>query len=98
MPIAENFGVCPEIKIGAAIQLIQISKNKTVDTEQMKSLWEVFKIQKLTGSNFYESEDKVYSHFINWSKSHFDIVTIKPTSNGNTAGNNKKDRPGFGKL
>jgi hypothetical protein len=31
-------------------------------------LWEIFKIQNLTGEKYYKSENEVYSHFINWVK------------------------------
>lgn len=67
-PMPENFNGLPEIKIGAVHQLLKITKNIDVSNEQIIGLWEVFKIQNLTGKKFYTDEDSVYSHFINWSK------------------------------
>lgn len=67
-PKAENFNGLPEIKIGSVIQLIKITKQVDVSEKDVSGLWEVFKIQNLTGKKYYEDEDAVYSHFINWSK------------------------------
>ncbi len=68
MPKAENFNGLPEIKKGAAIQLLKITKQIDVNNEQINGLWEAFKIQNLTGKKPYKDEDDVYSHFINWVK------------------------------
>jgi hypothetical protein len=67
-PLPENFNGLPEIKIGSVIQLFKITKQTDVSPDDVSGLWEVFKIQNLTGKKFYEDEDAVYSHFINWSK------------------------------
>jgi hypothetical protein len=63
-----DFKELPEIKIGSAIELLSITKKVKATKEQIIGLWEVFKVQNLTGDNYYPSEDKVYSHFINWVK------------------------------
>lgn len=70
MPLPENFNGLPEMKIGAVIQLLKITKQVDVTNAEVNGLWEIFKIQNLTGSKFYKDEDDVYSHFINWSKNH----------------------------
>lgn len=67
-PVSENFNGLPEIKIGAVQQLLKITKQTDASKEQISGLWEVFKIQTLTGKKFYADADDVYSHFINWSK------------------------------
>ena len=63
-----DFQELPEIKIGSAIELLSITKKVKATKEQIAGLWEVFKVQNLTGENYYHSEEKVYSHFINWVK------------------------------
>lgn len=68
MPLAENFNGLPEIKTGAAIQLLKITKQIDASPEQINGLWNVFKIQHLTGKKQYADDDDVYSHFINWVK------------------------------
>jgi uncharacterized protein DUF4373 len=68
MPVVTDFNGLPEIKIGSAIQLIKITQGVTVGNEDILALWEVFKVQNLTGKKFYPNEDDVYSHFINWVK------------------------------
>lgn len=67
-PKNTDFQELPEIKIGSAIELLFITKRHKATKEEVAGLWEVFKVQNLTGENFYQSEDKVYSHFINWIK------------------------------
>jgi hypothetical protein len=58
----------PEINIGSVIQLMQITKQIKLNTEQVKEFWTVFKIQYFTGEKFYQSEKDVFSHFTNWMK------------------------------
>jgi len=79
-PKPENFNGLPEIKIGSVIQLFKITKQTDISKQDVSGLWEVFKIQNLTGKKFYEDEDAVYSHFINWSKNQkIENGTDKPT-------------------
>ena len=68
MPLPEHFNGLPEIKVGASIELIRITANKKVTEKDVKDIWEVFKVQNLTGNKFYQDADAVYSHFINWVK------------------------------
>ena len=49
-------------------QLIKISSGVDATKEDVNGLWEIFKVQNLTGNRYYANEDAVYSHFINWSK------------------------------
>lgn len=67
-PLPKNFNGLPEIKKGSVIQLLKITKQIDVTDADVTGLWEVFKIQNLTGQKYYQNEDDVYSHFINWSK------------------------------
>lgn len=68
MPLPENFNGLPEIKSGSVIELLRITKQVDLTHTDVKGLWEVFKVQNLTGKKYYGNEDEVYSHFINWSK------------------------------
>ena len=68
MPTFEQFNGLPEMKVGAVIQLFQITKQTKVSKEDVNGFWNIFKIQNLTGNKFYKDEDAVYSHFINWVK------------------------------
>ena len=47
---------------------IFFTKNVTIDKETVTGMWEVFKVQKLTGYNYYANEGKFYSHFVDWLK------------------------------
>jgi hypothetical protein len=38
------------------------------DEEEIQKLWEVFKVQELTGVKPYINKEDVYRHFLNWSK------------------------------
>jgi hypothetical protein len=67
-PFASDFNGLPELKINMAIEFVYITKRHKILNTDVLGLWEVFKIQNLNGENFYQSKDKVYSHFINWIK------------------------------
>lgn len=67
-PLPENFNGLPESKIVAVIQLLKITKQVDITNDDVSGLWEVFKVQNLTGEKPYKNKDEVYSHFINWSK------------------------------
>lgn len=74
----------PEIKAGAALQLSTLSGNKPT-MENIYDLWGVFKTQNLTGTKFYNSQNDVFSHFINWSKTQ-KINGSNQQSTGNGSG------------
>lgn len=76
-PLPEHFNGLPEIKIGSVIQYFKVAKQTDVTSEQVCGLWEVFKVQNLTGKKFYLEEDDVYSHFTNW------VIKKKIENNGN---------------
>jgi hypothetical protein len=57
-----------DIQVGAVIELFRILKNQSVSRNQVVSLWKIFKIQNLTGKNYYKDESEPYSHFVNWCK------------------------------
>lgn len=67
-PIPSDMNGLPEIKIGGVIELIWHTKNLKITNDKVLGLWNVFKIQNLTGKKFYASESDVQSHFINWIK------------------------------
>jgi uncharacterized protein YdaU (DUF1376 family) len=59
--------VLPDIKAGSALQFMTLTGSSPTK-EDISKLWHVFKVQNFTGSKFYNSENDVFSHFINWSK------------------------------
>lgn len=93
MPILENFNGLPDIKIGAAVEFVRITKRVELTNKQVTDIWEVFKIQNITGKKYYQNEDAVYSHFLNWIKTQnfTDGSTIKSnsTAGGRNAGANE---------
>jgi len=84
-PLPEHFNGLPEIKTGAAIEFVRLTKYTVLTKLQVADLWGVFKIQNLTGKKFYADEDEVYSHFLNWvKKQDFKNATvIKSTTKSN---------------
>jgi hypothetical protein len=67
-PLPSDMNGLPEIKIGGVIELIWHTKNLKITNDKVLGLWNVFKIQNLTGKKFYANESDVQSHFINWIK------------------------------
>lgn len=68
MPKPENFNGLPEYYKTISKELVSITKRVTLPDEDIERLWEVFKIKNLTGKRYYDSDDKVYSHFVDWVK------------------------------
>lgn len=64
-PKAEDFNGLSDVMRGAVFQLIRITKKVELSPDDIDSLWDVFKIENLTGENFYQNESRVYSHFLN---------------------------------
>jgi hypothetical protein len=67
-PAITDFNGLPEIYISKAIEKIKLTKQTDIDIGTVKGIWEVFKVQKLTGDEYYANEGKVYSHFLDWIK------------------------------
>lgn len=76
----------PEMKAGAVHQLLMLQGSKEATKDDVLKLWGIFKIQNLNGSKFYNSENDVFSHFINWSKTQ----KINGTHQQQTARSNPK--------
>ena len=66
MPKPENVSELPAIKIQKAIESLKIQTGQTVTVEQVVEMWDVFKIQNLTGTKYYADVGAVESHFLNW--------------------------------
>lgn len=67
-PLPENFNGVSEMIVGSVIQLLKITKQVDLTAEDVKGLWEIFKVQNLTGKKYYQDESAVTTHFISWSK------------------------------
>jgi hypothetical protein len=67
-PTYQEVSDLPEIKIGSAIELLKITKQVDVSKSRVTGIWEVFKVQNLTGEKYYADLGAVHSHFINWIK------------------------------
>jgi uncharacterized protein YdaU (DUF1376 family) len=78
-PISQNFNGLPHLTKQAALEIIFRTQQVKVTDESLTGMWNVFKIQNLTGDNYYPNEGKVYSHFINWIKT-------QKFNDGNTTG------------
>jgi hypothetical protein len=58
----------PEIKENSVMELLRIATGKSPTRGDVIGLWTVFKVQNFTGENYYQSPEKAFSHFVNWSK------------------------------
>ena len=66
MPQPGDVGDLPDVKIQKAIEALKIQTDQTVDTNTIVSMWDVFKIQNLTGTKYYADVGAVEAHFLNW--------------------------------
>jgi len=80
-----DFDLLPEQYFISTIQQMKILKQKDVNKNQIESLWESFKLEKLTGENYYNNQNEVYKYFVNW------IKTQKFETNGKSIADQKLD-------
>lgn len=80
-PIPTDFNGLPEIRIGSIHELLKITRQLDISNERIIGMWEVFKIQNLTGNKHYQNEDSVYSYFTNWIKDK-KFETLSPQQGG----------------
>ncbi|MBP6694992.1 MAG: hypothetical protein KA161_07675 [Saprospiraceae bacterium] len=64
-PIKDEFKELPSDYIRQCIEWVFCNQKVMIDETIINSNWDLFKTQHLTGTNFYQDEQKVYSHFIN---------------------------------
>lgn len=64
----QNFDDLPSNYIQSVIEQFRIQKQQTISSDEILKMWDVFKLQNLTGTNFYNNEYAVYKHFVNWIK------------------------------
>jgi len=80
-----DFDLLPEQYFISTIQQMKILKQKDVNKNQIELLWESFKLEKLTGENYYNNQNEVYKYFVNW------IKTQKFETNGKSIADQKLD-------
>lgn len=49
----------------AAVEYLQITKQKKVSKDFILKLWQIFKIKEFTGKKWYSDEGAVFTHFLN---------------------------------
>ena len=67
-PKIGDFNGLPEQYVLTSIQLLKFRGQKIVEKNTVLEMWEIFKVQNLTGQEYYANEGKVYRHFQNWIK------------------------------
>lgn len=103
-PVVSDFNGLPDKNVDGVIEKMQIAKQIKIDSETVKRFWEIFKIENLTGYEYYPNEGKVYKHFSDWLKfQKIDNGTNKQQTVGNrqSAGQEKllaKGKELFNKL
>lgn len=65
---ASDFEGLPNQNAISLQSFLKISKKVEIELEQIQGLWEVFKVQELTGVKLYRNKEDVYRHFLNWAK------------------------------
>lgn len=77
-PLSSDFNGLPEHYIDKSIELVRYAGQALIDKTTVIGMWDIFKVQKLTGEEHYQNEGKVYSHFLDWlKKQKFTNGTIK---------------------
>lgn len=63
-----DFDLLPSDFIRVITEQMFILKKQRVQENQIIELWEAFKLEKLTGETYYNNQNEVYKHFVNWFK------------------------------
>lgn len=83
MPTVSDFNGLPEQYIRIACEMIFMTRQVRVTEKEIIPMWEIFKVQKLTGSDYYPNEGKVYSYFTDWVKTK-DLKGVQSSKNKNS--------------
>lgn len=67
-PSASDFNGLPDAYYGKSIELVFHTARVNIDADTVRAMWEIFKVQKLTGEDYHANEGKVYSYFMDWLK------------------------------
>jgi hypothetical protein len=67
-PLATDFNGLPDNYVDMAIEKVKLTKQTDIDKKIVIGIWEVFKLQKLTGDEYHANEGRVYSYFLDWLK------------------------------
>jgi hypothetical protein len=66
--ISSDFSNLPDQYFEVIKRQIKTIKQMSINDFQIKDLWECFKVEKLTGDKWFNTESEVYSYFTNWIK------------------------------
>jgi len=93
--IINNYGLyLPEIKVQASIELVSALRKLTLTFDQVQSLWSAWKKSHLDGETEYQTENKVYQHFLNSLK----YQKFDEHQSGTTKSSTKNRNPGLYSL
>jgi hypothetical protein len=64
-----------------AIENIYIQIHEKKSDEEIQVMWDSFKLENFTGTNYYENDQKIFTHFLRTTKSYKNGHTVNTTSN-----------------
>lgn len=82
-PVPADFNGLPEMEVNKAIEVVFRNQNKKATEDDIKNMWESFKIESLTGTQFYEKKELVFQHFIRSVKTKKMPSWIRPDPKAN---------------
>lgn len=96
-PNEENLNLeLPTHYVKQAIEYLDINKQIKKSEGQINVMWETFKLENFTGSNYYSDEKKIFTHFLRSIKSEKNGHQLNYT-NGTTAKGNRKTELSYDK-
>lgn len=66
--LAKDLNGLPDENKESIIRFLKVTKKIDVLETEIIDMWEIFKIQELTGQKLYRNKEDVYRHFLNWAK------------------------------
>lgn len=66
--LTKDLNGLPEENRDSLIKFLSVTKKIEIVEKEVIDMWEIFKVQELTGQKLYRNKEDVYRHFLNWAK------------------------------
>jgi hypothetical protein len=66
--LAKDLNGLPKENSDSIISFLKLTKKIDISDIEVLGMWEIFKVQELTGQKLYRNKEDVYRHFLNWAK------------------------------
>lgn len=66
--LSKDLNGLPDDNKNSLIRFLSVTKKVEIISDEVNDMWNIFKVQELTGQKLYRNKEDVYRHFLNWAK------------------------------